>query len=146
MKITNSIAAFIAIAAALAFNSCSNNNHKPDIIKINAELPVELFIAAEMDDSVIALLPALMRENVHISELIHYQGDSVITVPFCFSDTGKYAQITEANLEKRIAISINGDIVSTPIVKMKITNGACSVHLSKNQIAKLFPSTATDNF
>jgi len=109
-------------------------------------LPVELFIAAEMDDSVIALLPALMRENVHISELIHYQGDSVITVPFCFSDTGKYAQITEANLEKRIAISINGDIVSTPIVKMKITNGACSVHLSKNQIANFFPGTVIDNF
>lgn len=61
-------------------------------------------------------------------------------MPFNFSDTAKYAEITENNLGKRIAIAINGQVVSTPVVKMKIDNGACSVVLDDAQVAKLLPN------
>lgn len=61
-------------------------------------------------------------------------------MPFNFSATTKYAEITESNLDKRIAISVNGQVVSTPIVKMKLDNGACSVELNDAQIADLFPN------
>lgn len=61
-------------------------------------------------------------------------------MPFNFSDTAKYAEITESNLGKRIAIAINGQVVSTPVVKMKIDNGACSVVLDDAQVTKLLPN------
>ena len=81
-----------------------------------------------------------MKETVHISELVRYPDDNEITMPFHFKDVEQYAQITETNIDKRIAIIINGDIVSTPVIKIKISDGACSVLLSKEQIAKYFPN------
>lgn len=63
----------------------------------------------------------------------------MITVPFNFSDTTKYAAIIEANLDKRIAISVNGKVVSKPVVKTKLTNGACSILLTEEQTKQLFP-------
>ena len=66
-------------------------------------------------------------------------------MPFNFSDTAKYAEITENNLGKRIAIAINGQVVSTPVVKMKIDNGACSVVLDDAQVAKLLPNVNIKN-
>lgn len=56
----------------------------------------------------------------------------------------KYAEITGNNLEKRIAISVNGQVLSTPVVKMKIENGTCSVLLDQKQAEDLFPSINID--
>uniref|UniRef100_UPI002604DD65 SecDF P1 head subdomain-containing protein n=1 Tax=uncultured Bacteroides sp. TaxID=162156 RepID=UPI002604DD65 len=56
------------------------------------------------------------------------------------SDTTKFAEITATNLDKRIAIVINGQVISTPVVKMRLDNGACSVVLDDAQMAKLFPN------
>lgn len=140
MRTTNFITILSAIFITMSAIGCSNNSQKPDTFKINAEIPVELCLTEDQDDSIIAVQPSLMKETVHISELVRYSGDNEITVPFNFKDVEKYAQITETNLDKRIAISINGDIVSTPVIKMKISDGACSVLLSKEQIAKYFPN------
>ena len=90
--------------------------------------------------------PCLMEETVHISELLHYPNDKGITVPFNLSDTTKYAEITESNLNKRIAIAINGQILSTPVVKMRLDNGACSVVLDDTQVDKLFPNVNIEDF
>ena len=60
-------------------------------------------------------------------------------MPFAFADTAKYAEITGNNLEKRIAICINGQVLSTPVVKIEIKNGACSVLLDDVQAKDLFP-------
>jgi len=61
-------------------------------------------------------------------------------MPFNFSDTAKYAEITERNLDRRIAISLNGEVVSTPVVRMKSEDGACSVALDEAQAKALFPN------
>lgn len=52
-------------------------------------------------------------------------------------DIEKYAQITDTNLDKRIAICINGEMVSIPVIKMKISDWACSALLSKEQITSM---------
>lgn len=140
MRTTNFITLLSAIFITMSAIGCYNNSQKPDTFKINAEIPVELCLTEEQDGSIIAVQPSLMKDTVHISELVRYPDDNEITVPFHFKDVEKYAQITETNIDKRIAISINGDIVSTPVIKMKISDGACSVLLSKEQIAKYFPN------
>ena len=61
-------------------------------------------------------------------------------MPFLLSDSIRYAEITQENLNKRIAISVNGQVISTPVVKMKLDNGACSVVLNEAQMAELFPN------
>lgn len=140
MRTNNFITILLAIIITMLAIGCSNNSQKPVTFKINAEIPVELCLTEDQSSSIIAVQPSLMKETVHISELVRYPDDNEITVPFHFKDVEKYAQITETNLDKRIAIIINGDIVSTPVIKMKISDGACSVFLSKEQIAKYFPN------
>ena len=98
-----------------------------------------IYSTTDTGGSVDTVSPCLLEETIHISELLHYAGEEGITMPFYFSDTTKYAHITENNIEKRIAISINGQVVSTPVVKMKLENGACSVVLSDDQVKSLFP-------
>ena len=61
-------------------------------------------------------------------------------MPFNFYDTSRYSEITEGNLDKRIVISVNGQVVSTPVVKMKLDNGVCSVVLDDAQVSALFPN------
>ena len=61
-------------------------------------------------------------------------------MPFNLSDTTKFAEITATNLDKRIVIVINGQVISTPVVKMRLDNGACSVVLDDVQVTKLFPN------
>lgn len=135
------LAAFIVSLAAI---SCGNSQ-KPETIKVNADLCVTLYQADEIDGSFIAKQPSLMEETVHIQELIRYQGNTDVTMPFHFANVEKYAEITRNNLEKRIAISVNGVVVSTPMVKMEITDGACSVLLSKEQALQLFPNIKVGN-
>ena len=53
-------------------------------------------------------------------------------------------EITESNLDKRIAIAINGQVVYTPVVKLRLDNGACSVVLDDAQVVKLFPNINTE--
>ncbi|MDE6325081.1 MAG: hypothetical protein K2M02_02810 [Duncaniella sp.] len=76
---------------------------------------------------------------MNIFQIVHYaeNGDSV-TVPFYFSNIEKYSEITGNNIEKQIAIGINGKIIATPTVKMQLDNGACSVLLSQEQVSELF--------
>jgi len=135
------IAAFIVSFAAIG----CGNSQKPETIKVNTDLCVALYQTEETDGSFTAKQPSLMEETVHVQELVRYQGDTEITMPFHFADVEKYAEITKSNLEKRIAISVNGVVVSTPIVKMQIKDGACSVLLSKEQVLQFFPDIKLEN-
>lgn len=120
--------------------ACNSKAENPAQICADQNFTVTIYSTAENGDVIDTISPCIMEETVHISELIHYPDDEGITVPFNFSDTAKYAEITENNLGKRIAIAINGQVVSTPVVKMKIDNGACSVVLDDAQVAKLLPN------
>lgn len=141
MKALNSLfSVLLASLVAIYAIACSGNAQNPSKINVDEDIIVAIYPTIDNGDTVEAISPCLLEDTVHVSELIHYPGDDGITIPFNLSDTAKYAEITERNIEKRIAISINGRVLSTPVVKMKIANGACSVILPKSQISTIFPT------
>lgn len=128
-----SLVSIIAIA-------CNANAEGPTPIIVDQDFVVAIYSTTENGGVVDTISPCLLEERVHISELLHYPEEEGVTMPFSISNTTKYAEITESNLDKRIAITINGQVVSTPVVKMRLDNGACFVVLDDTQVAKLFPN------
>lgn len=111
----------------------------PAKISVDKDISVAVYSTTEREGVIDTVSPCLLEETVHISELLRYPDYDGITMPFTLSDTARYAEITGNNLEKRIAIIVNGQMLSTPVVKMKIENGACSVMLDEAQTKALFP-------
>lgn len=135
---------FFAIMTACTIGilviGCGNKNELPQEESVNQNLNVAIYAATETEGKITHLEPALLQECVSLDKIIHYDRDGdYITVPFQFKDSVGYAKITEANIGKRIVITVNGEVVATPMVQMRIGNGACSVLLSKEQAQKLFP-------
>lgn len=128
------LASFVGILAI----ACSAKT--PAKVSVDKDISVAVYSTVKSEGTIDTVSPCLLTETVHISDLLRYPDDEGITMPFTLSDTAKYAEITGDNLEKRIAISINGQILSTPVVKMKIKNGACSVILDEKQAKDLFPT------
>lgn len=139
MRTRNLIVTFL-FASLVGILAIACSAKTPSKVSVDKDVSVAIYSTTEREGAIDTVSPCLLTETVHISELLRYPDDNEITVPFNFKDIEKYAQITETNLDKRIAISINGEIVSTPVIKMKISDGACSVLLSKEQIAKYFPN------
>ena len=134
MKARNSFfSLLLASLVSLIAIACNANTEDPTKISVDKDVIVTIYSTSQNGGVVDTISPCLMEETVHISELLHYPNDKGITLPFNLSDTTKYAEITESNLDKRIAIAINGQIVSTPVVKMRLDNGACSVVLDDTQ-------------
>ena len=117
---------------------------EPTKVSVDKDISVAVYSTTEREGAIDTVSPCLLTETVHISELLRYPDDDGITMPFTLSDTAIYAEITGDNLEKRIAISVNGQVLSTPVVKMKIENGACSVILDEKQMKDLFPTINID--
>lgn len=132
--VTFLLASFVGILAI----ACSAKT--PAKVSVDKDISVAVYSTVKSEGTIDTVSPCLLTETVHISELLRYPDDEGITMPFTLSDTAKYAEITGDNLEKRIAISVNGQILSTPVVKMKIKNGACSVILDEKQAKDLFPT------
>lgn len=124
---------------------CGNKNELPQEQTVNRNLNVAIYAATETDGEITPTAPVLLQESVSLDKIIHYDrdGDS-ITVPFHFKDSIEYAKITAANIGKRIAITADGEVVATPLVKMQIGNGACSFLISREQALKLFPKEKID--
>lgn len=113
-------------------------------VSVDKDISVAVYSTLDREGAIDTVSPCLLAETVHISELLRYPDDDGITMPFTLSDRAKYAEITGNNLEKRIAINVNGQVLSTPVVKMKIENGACSVLLDEKQAKDLFPTINID--
>lgn len=120
--------------------ACDDNSNTPSKVSVNRDIAVAIYSTSDKEGLIDTISPCLLEETVHVSELFHYPGDDGITMPFNLSDTARYAEITESHIDERIAISVNGQVVAAPIVKMKLNDGACSVVLDENQISSLFPN------
>ncbi len=131
--LTASLVCILAVA-------CKANADTPSKVNVDKDVIVAIYSTFNNEGVTDTVSPCLLEETVHVSELLHYSGDKGVTMPFNLSDTTKYAEITATNLDKRIAIVINGQVISTPVVKMKLDNGACSVVLDDSQVTKLFPN------
>lgn len=136
----------LASLVSLIAIACNAKVEGPTKISVDQDFKVAIFSTSGNGGAVDTISPCLLEETVHISELLHYPDDEGVTMPFSISDTAKYAEITESNLDKRIAIAINGQVVSTPVVKMRLDNGACSVVLDDTQVAKFFPNVSIEDF
>lgn len=119
---------------------CESTSRKTVRTDVNVDFMVSIYPMAESGDTCTVADVVLLEENIHVGEVIHYPDDGKsITIPFRFSDIGKYKQLTANNIGKRIAITLNGEVVYTPVVKMEINNGACSVVLTDEQLIKFIP-------
>lgn len=147
MRTINSVfSAILASFLGILASACRGNSNAPSKISVDKDVAVAIYSTTDSGGMVDTISPCLLEETVHISELLHYSNNDRVTMPFNFSDTVRYAEITKDNIEKRIAVSINGQVVSTPVVKMELNNGACSVELDDAQIADLFPNINTKKF
>lgn len=140
MIIKNSLlsAILVSILGSLVC-ACNDNSSAPSEVSVDKDIVVAIYSTSDNDGAVDTISPCLMKETVHITELLHYPNDEGITMSFNFSDTIKWAEITESKIDKRIAISVNEEVVSTPVIKMKLDNGACSVMLDEVLMKELFP-------
>ena len=146
MKTRNSVfSILLASLVSLIGIACNAKAGSPTKISIDQDFIIAIYSTSENGGVVDTISPCLLEETVHISELLYYPDDEGVTMPFSISDTAKYAEITESNLDKRIAIAINGQVVSTPVVKMRLDNGAGSVVLDDTQLAKLFPNVKIED-
>lgn len=147
MKTRNSVFSILLTSlVSLMAIACNTKAEGPTKISVDQDFKVAIYSTSENGGAVDTISPCLLEETVHISELLHYPDDEGVTMPFSISDTTKYAEITESTLDKRIAIAINGQVVSTPVVKMRLDNGACCVVLNDTQVAKLFPNVCIEDF
>lgn len=134
----------LASLVCLIAITCNAKTEGPTKISVDQDFIVAIYSTYENGGMVDTVSPCLLEETIHVSELLHYPGDEGVTMPFNLSDTTKYGEITESNLDKRIAIAINGQVVYTPVVKLRLDNGACSVVLDDAQVVKLFPNINTE--
>ncbi len=141
MKIERLLFAIMTVCTiGILVIGCGNRKELPQEENVNQNLNVAVYTASETDGRIFPVKPILLQECVSIEKIIHYDRDGdLITVPFQFKDSIEYAKITEANIGKRIVITVDGEVVSTPMVKMRIGNGSCSFMLSKEQAKDLFP-------
>ena len=143
MRTRNLIVTFL-FASLIGILAIACSAKTPAKVSVDKDISVAVYSTTEREGAIDTVSPCLLTETVHISELLRYPDDDGITMPFTLSDTAIYAEITGDNLEKRIAISVNGQVLSTPVVKMKIENGACSVILDEKQTKDLFPTINID--
>lgn len=127
----------LPIFIILLTTNCSDRSEAPVRISVDKYFTIDLF--PEETSATDTQSAALLREKVHVTELVRYPSEETVTMPFTFTDVKKYAGITGSNIGKRIAVSVNGEITSSPMVKMQIDNGACSVTLDSLHISRLFP-------
>lgn len=142
MNAKNYLYVFAVGITTMLLIACTESGMSSVKSSVNDSITVAIYSMTETDSVPTPLYPSLIEEKVHISEMYNYAGDDgCVTVPFYFSDKKKYEEITRMSIGKRIAIAINGKIVSTPEVQMAIENGACSVVLDDSQLSALFPDS-----
>ncbi len=68
------------------------------------------------------------------SEVVYSQSTREPTISLTFNDEGKklFAEITKANVNKRVAIYLDGSPISTPVVREAITDGSAIISGSFN--------------
>lgn len=133
------LSVILTVFVGLVFITCTFNSNVPSKIDVDKNLTVAVYSTERNNGPTEVSSSYLIEETVHVSELLQYPKEDWLTVPFNFTDTVKWAEITESYINKRIAISVDGHIVYTPVIKMKLENGACSVILNPKQTKELFP-------
>ena len=79
----------------------------------------------------------LLSEYVSINEIEENPNDrDVLQLFFKLSDKERFVTITKANINKKLAMSVNGEIVYIPTVMNEITSGNCMIIIPKSTIER----------
>lgn len=82
----------------------------------------------------------LLEQEVEVdSESVSPCYADCLQIAFRFDDRQQWENITTANIGKRIAIGVNGRILTAPCVNSPITQGACSVIVPAEDAPELLP-------
>ena len=65
--------------------------------------------------------------------------DNEVQIGFYLTDKEKWQRVTSENIGRRLAISVNGKILSAPKVNCPIEGGGCAVTVPKNDIKRYLP-------
>ena len=77
----------------------------------------------------------LLSEKVNIKEIEEIPNDKdVLQLFFTLSDKERFATITKANINKKLAMSVNGEIVYVPTVMNEIPSGNYMIIIPKSTI------------
>lgn len=82
----------------------------------------------------------LLSEKVTVTEvnsMPNYGGD--IQVVFKFPDAKKWEAITCENIGRRLAVTVNGELMNAPQVNSAITSGNCSVSIPADMVHDYLP-------
>lgn len=87
----------------------------------------------------------VLSEKVKVTEVntIFSYGDDV-HVAFKFPAADKWAEITRKNISKRLAIFVNGQLMSAPQVNTEIEHGNCSVTIPASGVRNYLPDYAPE--
>lgn len=83
----------------------------------------------------------ILSEKVAVTKansILSYERN--IQVAFKFSDANKWAEITNENIGKRLAVVVNGQLMNAPQVNSEITSGNCSVTIPADMIHEYLPN------
>lgn len=137
MKNEKLLTAIVLAIIAVIMAACSGSTKS---IPLDEDVAIAIYPVKPDNGTYTAAGEPLLEEQIHLSEAFIYpQDDGMVTIPFNFQNVDRYAEITESNIGRHIAISINGTVVSAPLVKMRLENGACSAIMTKAQAKEIFP-------
>lgn len=96
--------------------------------------------SAESADLVVMSSAPLLREEVTVTDVSPIADcDDIVQVAFRFDDRRRWEEITDANVGRRLAIVVDGRVLSAPQVNMAISGGACAVTVPTQDLAELLP-------
>lgn len=82
----------------------------------------------------------LLHEMVPVTEVNKYQERGTnCQITFSFQNASEWERITGENINKMLAISVNGQIRNAPRVNMPITQGACAIYVNEDVATTLLP-------
>lgn len=96
--------------------------------------------SAESVELVVMPSAPLLREKVAVTDVSPIADcDGIVQVAFRFDDRRRWEEITDANVGRRLAIAVDGRVLSAPQVNMAISGGACAVTIPTQDLAELLP-------
>lgn len=82
-------------------------------------------ITAQISDEKYFLHDEVVISNVDIESAFASTGEFGPQIEVIFTDSGgiKFSQLTEENIDRRLGILVDGEVVSAPLIKAKIPGG-----------------------
>ncbi len=75
--------------------------------------------------------PEVTGDDIADARVAFDRGRPYVSVNFKPAGTERFRKLTAANVDKRIAISLDGIVASAPVVINEISGGNCSIHLGQ---------------